>query len=118
MTTPDNLRSFLTGQPDTETAARNAIAVYRAAKLQSKTAALEWDAVADEAKSLLNDIITETGRTTWKFDEGSAYLPAPGVTVFYDPKALDALCASDDNLRRLLWPHRQERERPGSLTIR
>lgn len=27
-------------------------------------------------------------------------------------------CASDDELKRLLWPHRQERERAGSLTIR
>lgn len=118
MRDPHDLRAYLTGNPDTETAARNAIAVYREAKMLAKAATQEWDAVADEAKTLLSDIIAETGRTTWKFDEGSAYLPAPGVTVTYDAKALDALCASDDNLRRILWPHRQERERPGSLTIR
>ena len=47
-----------------------------------------------------------------------AYVPAPGVTISYDAKALDALCASDDQLKRLLWPHRSEKERPGSLTIR
>ena len=40
----------LADQPDTETAARNAIAVYREARLHAKTAAQEWDAVADEAK--------------------------------------------------------------------
>lgn len=118
MRQPDELRTYLAGQPDTETAARNAIAVYREARLHAKTAAQEWDAVADEAKALLGDIIAETGCTTWKFDEGSAYLPAPGLTVSYDAKALDALCASDDGLKRLLWPHRQERERAGSLTIR
>ena len=60
----------------------------------------------------------ETGVTSWKTKAGSAIVPAPGMTVSYDAKALDALCASDDAIKRLLWPHRAEKERAGSLTIR
>ena len=53
-------------------------------------------------------------------------LPGKRITVhltgsevlIYDTKALDALAASDDGIKRLLWPHRKETERAGSLTIR
>lgn len=66
----------------------------------------------------MTDIIVETGITSFKTPAGMAYIPAAGVTVAYDAKALDALCASNDEVRRLLWPHRSTKERLGSLTIR
>lgn len=119
MTTPSDLRRWLErDNATTEQATDAAIAVYKQAKAESKTAAAPWDALADEAKAMLTDIIIETGITSFKTASGTAYVPAPGVTISYDAKALDALCASDDNIKRLLWPHRSEKERPGSLTVR
>ena len=119
MTTPSDLRRWLErDDASTEQATDAAIAVYKQAKAEAKSVSAPWDALADEAKSVLTDIITETGVTSFKTASGMAYVPAPGVTISYDAKALDALCASDDQLKRLLWPHRSEKERPGSLTIR
>lgn len=102
----------------TEQAADRAIGVYRIAKAQADASAARWLEVADMAKVMMTEIITETGRMNWKTPSGSAYIPAAGVTVTYDAKALDALCASSAELAAILRPHRLERERPGSLTIR
>lgn len=70
------------------------------------------------AKQIVTDIIVETGQDRWKSDAGQVYIGKPSVSVRYDTKALDALCASDDRIKRLLWPHRIESERVGSLTIK
>jgi hypothetical protein len=119
MTTVQDLRRWLEmDNTSTEQATDAAIAVYKQAKAEAKTAAAPWDALADEAKAVLTDIMVETGVTSFKTAAGMAYVPAPGVTISYDAKALDALCASSDEIKRLLWTHRQERERPGSLTVR
>lgn len=118
--TPHTLREALTLKPDqtTEQAADNAIAVYKEAKGQADACAKLWLDVADEAKNQLAQIIEETGVMSWKTASGSAYVPAAGVTVSYDAKALDALCASSTELASILRPHRIEKERAGSLTIR
>ena len=119
MTTVQDLRRWLEmDNTTTEQATEAAIAVYKQAKAESKTATAPWDALAAEAKASLTDIIAETGVTSFKTPAGMAYIPAPGKTITYDAQALDALCKSDDNLRRILWPHRQEREQAGSLTVR
>ncbi len=102
----------------TEQAVDNAVAVYKAAKQYSEQVAEPYRAVMDEAKAMLTDIIVETGQMTWKSAAGQAFVPAAGMTVSYDAKALDALCASSPELKAILWPHRFEKERAGSLTIR
>lgn len=110
------LRSAFTGTPDE--AVESAIAIYRDAGEFIKKEVAPWEALRSEAKQIISDVMTETGVTSWKTKAGSAIVPAPGMTVSYDAKALDALCASDDAIKRLLWPHRAEKERAGSLTIR
>ena len=119
MTTVQDLRRWLEmDNASTEQATDAAIAVYKQAKAEAKTAAAPWDALATEAKSILTDIIAETGVTSFETASGMAYIPAPGKVITYDTDALDALCKSDDNLRRILWPHREVKERPGHLTVR
>lgn len=117
--TPASLKDDLTAQvKSTEEAADRAIGVYRIAKAQADASSARWMEVADAAKQMMTEIITETGRMSWKTPSGSAYIPAASVTVTYDAKALDALCASSPELAAILRPHRLEKERPGSLTIR
>ena len=119
MATTMDLRRWLErDNATTEQATEAAISVYKQAKAEGKTAAAPWDALADEAKAVLTDIMTETGILSFMTAAGHAYVPSPGVTISYDTKALDALCASNDEIKRLLWPHRSEKERPGSLTVR
>lgn len=103
---------------DTATAASTAIDVYKLAK-QGEAKALEpWQRLQTRAKSALSDIIAETGVAEWAGQFGRCYVPAAGVSVSYDAKALDALCASDPDLAAKLQPHRKVSERPGSLTVR
>lgn len=102
----------------TEKAAERAILVYKDAKAVAADVVKPYEDVMTAAKAVLTDIITETGVMTWKTANGNAYVPAPGVSVAYDVKALDALCASSPELKAILWPHRSEKERAGSLTIR
>lgn len=116
---PADLKEILDAPvANTEEAATRAIGVYREAKAKADAAAWPWLEVAAAAKQMMTEIITETGRMSWKTTSGSAYIPAAGVTVTYDAKALDALCASSPELAAILHPHRMEKERPGSLTIR
>ena len=117
LTTAD-LIAHLNAAASTEEAVERAIAVYKDAKNQADGAAQPWLDVAALAKERMTEIITETGQMSWKTATGSAYVPAAGVTVSYDAKALDALCASSPELAAILRPHRLEKERPGSLTIR
>jgi hypothetical protein len=101
-------------QASTEEAVSNALAVYN-------QASAEMDAlkgIQAAAKQLIEEIITETGQDKWETDFARCYITKPTVIVTYDKKALDALCKSDDNLNRLLSPHRKETERAGTLTIR
>ena len=96
---------------DPEMAVAIAVEVYKDAGKYIK-------AIQTEAKKIITDIIVETGQDKWRNAAGQVYIGKPSVSVRYDTKALDALCASDDNVKRLLWPHRIESERAGSLTIK
>lgn len=117
--TPARLSELLIAPVEsTEQAADVAIGVYKEAKAQADAYSKLWLDVAAEAKNQLAQIIEETGVMSWKTAAGSAYIPAAGVTVSYDAKALDALCASSPELAAILRPHRIEKERAGSLTIR
>lgn len=95
MTTIDELRQAL-DMPvaTTEQAVENAIAVYLAAGGQA-----------------------ETGQTKFATQAGRVAVTAPSVSVSYDRKALDALCASDPALAAKLAPHRKEIERPGTMRV-
>lgn len=102
----------------TEEAMRQAVLIYKDAKAAAADVVKPYEDVMASAKNRINEIITETGCLSWKTVHGLAYIPAAGVTVTYDAKALDALCASSPEIAALLRPHRIEKERPGSLTIR
>jgi multidrug efflux pump subunit AcrA (membrane-fusion protein) len=96
-----------------ETAAETAIMVYHAAKFAQE----EWQAVADAAKAMLQEIMLETERTSITTPAGKAAITAPSVSVSYDAKALSALCASSPDVARMLEPHRKTTERAGTLRI-
>jgi len=101
-------------QSSTEDAVANALAVYNQSAAEIDT----LKGIQGDAKRLIEDVIEETGQDKWETDFARCYITKPSVTVTYDKKALDALCKSDDNLARLLLPHRKETERAGTLTIR
>ncbi len=95
-------------------AAAHAIGIYRAAANQ----AAAMKTVQDAAKAAIGDLIAETGRERWDTDAGIAVLTSPSVRTTWDGKALDALCASNDDLARLLTPHRRETMVAGSVTVK
>jgi len=97
----------------TEEAVEDAIQIYRIAK----SVAEEAKAVQDAAKAKLAEIIEETGQTTWATEAGKAIVTAPGMSVSWDTKGIDALMAEDGLMRAKLAPFRTEKERPGSLRI-
>lgn len=112
-TAQELLRHLQTEHKSTEAAVETAISVYQAAKGEQD----RWVEVGNAAKELLQEIMVETGQTGFVSRAGKAAVTAPSVSVSYDAKALDALCASDDNLRRILEPHRRVTERAGTLRI-
>lgn len=105
-----DLLSQCYGQPPEE-AIRLAVEVY-------KDAAKYLKEIQAKAKKIIEEVSVETGRTDWATAAGKVYYPAPSLSVTYDAKALDALCASSPELKAILWPHRRETERAGSMTIK
>lgn len=99
-------------------AVTNAIGAIVAAKAGAAEAAAPFAEAEAKAREVINSAIAATGRDNWSCETGRAYIPAPGVTVSYDAKALDALCKSSPELAAVLAPHRAERERVGSLTVK
>lgn len=77
----------------------------------------QYTEIQKQAKSLITDVITETGQATYRTKAGSAIISSPSQTVTYDAKALDALCQSMPDLANLLLPHRRVTERAGGLRI-
>ena len=110
----DRLRERLhSDKLDAESAIEDAITVY----LHAKDWAAVFDGIAKEAREQLAEIMAETGKTTLEGASGKATVTAPSVSVSYDRKALDALCASSDAARKMLEPHRKESERAGTMRI-
>jgi len=101
-------------QVSTEDAIANAMAVYR----DCSVIIAGYKEAQKQAKLLIKKIIIETGQDKWETDTARCYITKPWVSVRYNTKSLDALIASDDNLSRLLSPHRKVSERAGTLTIR
>lgn len=94
-------------------AVESAIMVYMACKAEIDA----YAAVVDAAKKLISDAMAEMGETAYATKAGKATVTAPSVSVTYDTKALDALFASSDEVRRLLSPHRKVTERAGTMRI-
>ena len=105
--------------PDiTESEVGQLLAAYAEAKAECAAVAAPWEAVQAAARAKLSEVIAATGRTDWNTPAGRAYVPAAGVSISYDSKALDALCKSSPELAAVLLPHRKETQRAGSLTIK
>lgn len=100
-----------TGEP--AQSVESAVAVYLGAKAQMDA----YSNVADAAKKLITDVMTETGNTAYMTKAGKVSITAPSQSVSYDAKALDALAASSDEIARMLAPHRKTSERAGTMRI-
>lgn len=96
-----------------EAAVESAIMVYLAAKAQID----EYNRIADAAKKLIGDVMLETGATAYSTKTGKVSMTNASMSVSYDTKALDALIASSDEVRRMLEPHRKVSERAGTMRI-
>jgi hypothetical protein len=94
------------------------IRIAIAAKKNAEAQATEWKGVENLARERLAEVFQATGQANWSTPAGKAYRAADSVTVSWDAKALDALCASSPQIAAVLAPHRRETVRSGALTIR
>lgn len=99
---------------DTEAALNDAIHVYRSMGTHVK----ELGTLQAQAKTIIAEIMHETGQVKAVMPAGTAQFTAASERVSWDSDALDALCASDANLARILLPHRTVKPVAGSLTIK
>ena len=100
--------------PTTEAAIESAMSIH----LMAAGHITSLQAVQTEAKTLLGEIMAETGRTEMTTRVGKAYVSAPATVITYDSKALDRASLLDPELAAALAPYRKLSERAGSLTIR
>ncbi len=107
----DALHAALTGPPDKSV--ESAIMVYQVAAGMVDA----YTEVKDDAKALIGDVMEETGVTSYTTHAGKVAMTAPGLSVSYDAKALDALALSDARLAAILGPHRKETQRAGTMRI-
>ena len=100
--------------PTTEAAIESAMSIH----LMAAGHITALQAVQAEAKTLLGEIMAETGKTEVVTRVGKAYVSAPATIVSYDAKLLDKASLLDPDLAAALRPFRKVSERAGSLTIR
>jgi ABC-type enterochelin transport system substrate-binding protein len=100
--------------PTTEAAVESAMSIH----LMAAGHITALQEVQAEAKTLLAEIMSETGKVELRTRVGKAYVSAPAQIVTYDSKALDRASLLDANLAAALAPYRKVSERAGSLTIR
>ena len=100
--------------PTTEAAIESAMSIHL--KAAGDITALQD--IQSQAKTLLGEIMSETGRAELRTRAGKAYVSAPSQIVSYDSKALDRASLLDPELAAALAPYRKVSERAGSLTIR
>ena len=99
---------------DPEAALTNMIDAYRSIGAHIK----EIEALQAKAKQYAVEIMQDTGQTKAITPAGTATFTAPSERVSYDTNALNALCASDGLVARLLAPHRKVTQVAGGLTIK
>jgi hypothetical protein len=102
------------GALDTERALEGAITSYRSFATVKKNI----DVLQAAAKTVVGDIMRETGQVKAVTPAGTALFTADWERVTWDGDALDSLCKSDDALARILLPHRTVKPVAGSLTIK
>lgn len=86
-----------------------------------KALAGEIKSMQDRQKTLKDEIdatLRATGQDSLATSAGKVSYVQPGVTVSYKATALDVLCESSDEIKRLLAPHRTETQRAGYLLIK
>ena len=88
------------------------------AKRAAEVLAEPYVDVQAKAKTALMGWMQAHGVPSVRSDAGQAYTAADSEVVTYDAAALDALCASSDEVARLLRPHRKVSQRKGAFTIR
>lgn len=77
----------------------------------------EFGLLEQEAKRTLTDLLEETGQRKIATEAGAAEMQPASTSATYDTRALDALCASNEALAKILRPHRVERQRPAALRV-
>jgi hypothetical protein len=102
------------GKIETEQALSYAINSYRTFANVKKNI----DVLQAAAKTVVGDIMRETGQVKAVTPAGTAQFTADSERVTWDSDALDSLCKSDDALARILLPHRTVKPVAGSLTIK
>lgn len=105
------LEAAQTGEP--KASVESAIAIYQAAAVQIDA----MNVVKEAAKKLIEDVMTETGETSYATRAGKVAITAPSASASYDTRALDALCASSPEIAAILAPHRKETQRAGTMRI-
>lgn len=108
------LAAIAAGNTNTELALDNAIAVYRHMGAEIETI----EALRTRAKAVVTEIMQETGQLKAVMPSGTALFTEAGVRTTWDNKALNALCASNDELERILSPHRKVALTASTLVIR
>lgn len=76
------------------------------------------DAARAAAKTVIGDVIAETGQDRFSTHAGLAYVANPSLRIAYDAKGIDAVVAERPDLAALLAPYRRETMVAGTLTIR
>lgn len=94
------------------------IDVFKQAKAKIDALSAPYADTQAKAKAALLAWLAGSGQRSVKTNTGSAYIAEDAELVSYNTDALDALCASSDEIKRLLAPHRVTKERKGALTIR
>jgi hypothetical protein len=102
------------GKLNTEDALVYAINSYRSFANVKKNI----DVLQAAAKTVVSDIMRETGQVKAVTPAGTALFTNDSERVTWDGDALNALCASDAALARILLPHRTVKPVAGSLTIK
>ncbi len=115
MTTIEELQAALDAahQGAPETSVESAVTVYQVAAGMVDA----YNQVKEAAKLLIADMMTETEVTSYATRAGKVAMTAPGLSVSYDAKALDALRLSNPRYAALLEPFRKETQRAGTMRI-
>lgn len=99
--TLDEAVVILNVSSDPNTKLDNAIFVYRnLGKLADQIKELQ-----SKAKDIATQIMYDTNQLKVTTPSGTAMFTKPSVRMTWDNNALAALCASDDELNRILSPH-------------
>lgn len=100
-----------------------AVLVYKEAKVAIDELAVPYENLQKDAKTIIQNIIDQTGETKWNketgLQNGNAYIPAPYSRVSYDTDLLDKYMEEcTPEVRTILKMARKETTVKPSLTIK